>query len=80
MLIEGKLTLGLIFAVTMQTAGALMWAGSAQERLASLERSAAVSRPVSERLARVEAELEAVRAQLDRIEDKLEIVSQRQEE
>ena len=44
---------------------------AAAERLNSLERHAQEQRPVSERLARVEAELDAVRAQLDRIEDKI---------
>ncbi len=79
MLVESKVTLGLIFAVIMQTAGALMWAGSAQERLVNLERTAIEARPVAERLARVETELDAVRAQLDRIENKIELMSRRRE-
>ncbi|MEE9381419.1 MAG: hypothetical protein V3V03_08435 [Hyphomonadaceae bacterium] len=77
MKVEGKITLALIFAVITQTTGALIWAGSAQERLSSLERSAIERRPVAERLARVETELEAVRAQLDRIEHKIEQMPQR---
>jgi hypothetical protein len=36
-----------------------------------LEERVAVARPVAERLARVETELEAMRTQLDRIEDKV---------
>ena len=78
MLIEGKITLGLVLAIIVQTASALLWAGSAQERLSTLERNAHETRPVAERLARVEAELEAVRAQLDRIEHKIEQVPLRQ--
>ncbi len=77
MKVEGKITLALIFAVITQTTGALIWAGSAQERLSSLERSTIERRPVVERLARVETELEAVRAQLDRIEHKIEQMPQR---
>ena len=70
--VERKVTLGLIFAVLVQTAGGLLWAGAAAERLAALERTAVETRPIGERLVRVEAELEAVRAQLTRIEKKLE--------
>ena len=69
---EKKITLAFAMAVLVQTGGALVWAGSAAERITVLERSVEAGRPVGERLARVEAELEAVRLQLDRIERKME--------
>lgn len=69
---EKKITLAFVLAVLVQTGGALVWAGAAAERITVLERSAEAGRPVGERLARVEAELGAVRAQLDRMERKLE--------
>ena len=72
MSIERKVTLGLVFAVVVQLAGMLVWAGAAAERLEVLEQTAVETRPIGERLVRVEAELEAVRAQLTRIETKLE--------
>lgn len=72
MTVERKVTAALIFAIIMQTAGGLLWAGAAAERLAMLERTAVETRPIGERLVRVEAELEAVRAQLTRIETKLD--------
>ena len=72
MSIERKVTLGLVFAVVVQLAGMLVWAGAAAERLEVLEQTAVETRPIGERLVRVEAELEAVRAQLSRIETKLE--------
>ena len=72
MKMEWKVTLGLAFAVLMQLAGTLVWAGAAAERLDALERTAVETRPIGERLVRVEAELEAMRAQLTRIETKLE--------
>lgn len=72
MRMERKISLALLFAIFVQSAGALVWAGGAGERLSALERGAETDRPVSERLARVEAELEAVRAQLNRIERKVE--------
>ena len=69
---EKKITLAFAMAVLVQTGGALVWAGSAAERITVLERTAEARQPVGERLARVEAELEAVRLQLDRIERTLE--------
>ena len=69
---EKKITLAFVMAVLVQTGGALVWAGAAAERITVFERSAEAGRPVGERLARVEAELGAVRAQLDRMERKLE--------
>ncbi len=70
---EKKVTLGFVMAVLVQTGGALVWAGAAAERITVLERNVEAGRPVGERLARVEAELGAVRAQLDRMERKLEV-------
>ncbi len=69
---ERKLTAAFVLALALQTGGALIWAGAAAQRISVLEEQAQVARPVAERLARVEAELEAVRAQLDRIENKVE--------
>lgn len=69
---DRRLTIGMIFAVAAQSAGVLLWAGAAAERVETLEERVLEVRPVSERLAHVEAELSAVRRQLDRIEQKLE--------
>ncbi|MEH6694729.1 MAG: hypothetical protein V7675_06775 [Hyphomonas sp.] len=69
---EKKITLGFVMAVLVQTGGALVWAGAAAERITVLERTVEARQPVGERLARVEAGLDAVRTQLDRMERKLE--------
>lgn len=69
---DRRLTIGIVFAVAVQSAGVLLWAGAAAERVETLEERVRESRPVAERLARVEAELGVVRVQLDRIERKLE--------
>lgn len=69
---DRRLTIGVVLAVAVQTAGVLMWAGAAAERVSTLEDRVREARPVAERLARVEAELGAMRVQLDRIERKLE--------
>ncbi len=71
-MIERKVTAAFLLALAIQTGGALVWAGAAVERISVLEANVSAARPVAERLARVEAELEAVRAQLDRIENKVE--------
>lgn len=70
-MIERKIGAAVVLAVAVQTGGVLLWAGAAAQRIEVLEERVAIARPVGERLARVEAELEAVRAQLDRIEDKV---------
>ncbi len=71
-MIERKLTAGFILALAIQTGGVLIWAGAAAERLEALEKRADLARPVGERLARLEAKLDAIDAQLDRIESRLE--------
>lgn len=71
-MIERKITAGFILTLALQTGGALVWAGAAAERISMLEQRADIARPVAERLARVEAHLEAIENQLDRIEARLE--------
>ena len=72
MKIDRRVTLALVFTVFVQTAGALVWAGAAGERLAMVEHEVDERRDVAERLARLEAELDSVRMQLDRIERKID--------
>lgn len=69
---DRRLTIGAILAVAVHSAGVLLWAGAAAERVSTLEERVAEAGPVSERLARVEAEIAGMRVQLDRIERKLE--------
>ncbi len=69
---DRRLTIGVLLAIAVQSAGVLLWAGAAAERVATLEDRVRAAQPVAERLARVETELGGVRAQLDRIERKLE--------
>lgn len=71
-MIERKLTLAVVVAVLLESAGVLIWAGSATERLKEVEVRVAAQAAMAERLARVEVHLELVSAQLDRIEEKVE--------
>lgn len=73
---ERKLTAGFLLALAVQTGGALLWAGAAAERISALEVRADIARPVGERLARVEANLDAIEAQLNRIEHRLERIDE----
>lgn len=67
-----KVPVALIAALLVQTTGGLVWAGGAAARIATLEQRVGEQRLVAERLARVEAQGEAVRAAVDRIERRLE--------
>jgi len=67
-----KVPIALIAALAVQTIGGLVWAGGAAARIATLEDRVAEQRLVAERLARLEAQGEATRAAVDRIERRLE--------
>ncbi|WP_338576452.1 hypothetical protein V8J38_13865 [Brevundimonas olei] len=67
-----KAPVALIAALLVQTIGGLVWAGGAAARIATLEQRVDEQRLVAERLARLEAQGEAVRAAVERIERQLE--------
>lgn len=62
----------LLIAVAVQTIGGLVWAGGAAARIGTLEQRVGEQRLVAERLARLEAQGEATRAAVERIERRLE--------
>lgn len=68
---ERHITFGLVVALALQTAGALIWAGATGERLRHLEGRAAAAAPVNERLARLEEQTVQMRAALERIERRM---------
>jgi hypothetical protein len=67
-----KFPAALVAAFLLQTAGALFWAGSAAERIAVLERTHENERAAIEHVAVLEAQASEMRAQLARIESKLD--------
>ena len=69
---DRTITLSLVVAVLVQTAGALLWAGAAEARLSQLETQAAADLPVAERLARLEEQMLGARQSLTRIERRLD--------
>ncbi len=70
--LDRKLPAALVAAFLLQTAGALFWAGSAAERITSLERIAASEQDSIARVAVLESQIATIRASLDRIENKLD--------
>jgi len=70
--LERSITLGVVIALGLQTAGALMWAGATNERLDQLETRMERTAPVTERLARLEEHAAYSRAALERIERRLD--------
>jgi len=67
-----KMPDALMAALLVQTVGGLVWAGGAAARIATLEQRVDEQRLVAERLARLEAQGEATRAAVERIERRLE--------
>jgi alkylation response protein AidB-like acyl-CoA dehydrogenase len=67
-----KLPAALIAALAVQTVAGLIWAGGAAARIGTLENRVGEQRLVAERLARLEAQGEATRAAVERIERTLE--------
>lgn len=62
----------IVAAVLMQSAGALLWAGSTAARITELEREMLVKPALIERTAALEAQGAAIREQLARIETKID--------
>lgn len=71
-MIDRKITLALILALIVESAGVFAWAGSTSERLNELEARVSSQAVMVERLARVEVQLELANAQLKRIEQKVD--------
>jgi len=70
--LEKKFTLGVIVAIGLQTASALMWAGAAEARIKMLEAEISQTPPVNERLARLEEKVDLTRETVVRIEKRLD--------
>lgn len=69
--VDWHVSLALMIAIGMETAGALVWAGAAGARISQLESQLARRSEEVQRLARLEAQVGALGLQLDRIEARL---------
>jgi uncharacterized coiled-coil protein SlyX len=70
--LDRKLPAALVAAFLLQTAGALFWAGSAAERISTLERTLAADQAAIARVAVLEDQIATMKQTLDRIENKLD--------
>jgi len=70
--LDKRVPIALIAAMTIQTAGALVWAGAAMQRMDYVEREVAASGLIGERTARLEEQIRYLRESVDRIESKLD--------
>lgn len=70
--VDPRITFALIFALFLETAGGLIWAGRAAARLEDVERAVATQPEVAERLARLEEQVADARRSLARIERRLD--------
>jgi len=70
--LDKRLPAAVVAAFLLQTAGALFWAGSAAERISTLERVQARDQAAIERIAVLEDQIVTMKQTLDRIENKLD--------
>lgn len=71
-LFDPRITIAVLLTLSVEVGGALLWIGSAAQRIDAVETALSVQPPVAERLARLEAEMAAARASLIRIESRLD--------
>ncbi len=71
-MIDRKITLALILAIAVEAAGLFAWAGATGERLKDVELRVATVVGLTERIARLETQLDMASVQLSRIEQKLD--------
>lgn len=69
--LDRRVPIAVIVTLLLQSAAALVWAGSANERLSTLETRAARIDEMVERTARLEERAKAASAALERIEARL---------
>lgn len=72
MKIDMRIAAAIASALLLQTTGALIWAGRASARLDEIEARVEAQAPVTERLARLEAQMSLAQTSLDRIERRLD--------
>lgn len=69
--IDRTVTFGVIVTLLVQSAGVLLWAGSAAARLSALETELATHSAIAQRLARLEGQTSEMTKSLSRIEREL---------
>ena len=70
--LDRQVTVGVLLAVVLQTGGVLIWAGREAMRIEVIEQRLDRQSNVAERLTRLEEQVFAARATLERMEHKLD--------
>jgi hypothetical protein len=70
--VDARMTLALLVTICLEAVAGLLWVGAAAQRLSVLEASMTAQQPITERMARIEAQMGGVRATLDRIENRID--------
>jgi hypothetical protein len=70
--VDTRMTLALLITICLEAVAGLLWVGAAAQRLTMLEASVSAQQPITERMARIEAQMTGVRATLDRIETRFD--------
>ncbi|MDP1632787.1 MAG: hypothetical protein Q8L66_15330 [Caulobacter sp.] len=70
--LDRQVTLAVVVTLAIQAGGGLIWAGRASARIDELQRRVEGQGEVAQRLARLEGQVEAARASLERLERRLE--------
>ena len=73
--LDKRVPIAFVLALLLQTSAALVWAGSARERMARIDVDVLRVQELAERSARLEEQVSAMRATLERIEVKLDRLS-----
>lgn len=70
--LDRQVTAGVLLAVALQTGGVLIWAGREATRIEVIEQRLDRQSNIAERLTRLEEQVVAARATLERVEHKLD--------
>jgi len=70
--IDRQVTLAVIVTIAVQAGGGLMWAGRASAKIDELQRRVERQGEITERLTRLEEQMNATRVTLERLERRLE--------
>lgn len=76
-MLDTRVTLALILTMGLEAVVGLLWVGAAAQRLTVLEAGMNAQQPITERMARIEAQMTGVRATLDRIENRFDTAGPR---
>lgn len=70
--LDTRITIALLVTICLEAMAGFLWIGAAAQRLNTLETSVSAQQPVIERMARIETQMQGVRATLDRIENRID--------